>query len=335
MRVAIKDIAYHLPEFILTNEALHEENPTWDMNALEMNTGVQRRHIAREDETALDLAVEACNKLFSNNKEDRGQIDSILFCTVTADHVTPSNACILHKILGLSENVFALDFSVGCAGYIYGLAMAQGLIKSGLTKNTLLVTADTLTKYVHPQDHSTRLVFGDAAAVSWITGSNSTQGIFDIQCCTSGDTEKIVIPAGGCRMPKSDETAIPETDYWNNVRTLEDIRMDGFGILRFVRTKVTAQIRGILAANGLTIEDIDMFVFHQASQMALNCLARTLKIDADRLYSNLYRVGNTVGASIPIALKDALDSGKVTCGDKVLLCGFGTGLSWGSAIIEI
>jgi 3-oxoacyl-[acyl-carrier-protein] synthase-3 len=239
-------------------------------------------------------------------------------------------------MLDLPENVFAFDFNMACSGYIYGLSLAQGLIFSGITKNILLVNADTYSKYIHKQDRSARVIFGDGAAVSWITASDSTQGIIDIQCSTSGKYyDKFIIPAGGCRMPKSRETAIPKTYNNGNVRTPENIYMDGMAILEFVNSKVPRQIRSILALNAMTIDQIDLLIFHQASKIALDFLTRILKIKPEKTFRNIRDIGNTVSASIPIALKDALESGKVSRGNKVLLSGFGAGLSWGSVIMEI
>ncbi len=336
MRALIKDIAYYLPEYALTNEDLHKENPAWDIEALLNSVGVLKRHIARDNETALDLSFQACAKLFSNNKDTRKQIDGIIFCTQSADYIMPPNACILHKMLELPEDVFAFDFNLACSGYIYGLLIAQGLILTNTAKNILLVTADTYSKYINKQDRSVRMLFGDAAAVSWITASDSSQGIIDIQCATAGELyEKFIIRAGGCRIPKSSQTALAKVDNSGNLRSLENIYMDGMAILTFVNSKIPRQIQQVLQRNGLTIDDIDIFIFHQASKVALNSLTRLLRIKPERVYQNLDRVGNTVSASIPIALKEALETKQISKGDKVLLCGFGVGLSWGSAIVEI
>ena len=336
MTITIKDMAYYLPEQIVTNADLGKDNPEWDMRLIEKRVGVVERYIARDDETALDLSVKACEKLFFNNEGARKEIDGIIFCTESQDYIMPPNSCILHKMLDLPEDVFAFDFNLACSGYIYGLALAQGLIYSGITKNILLVNADTYSRYINKKDRSVSALFGDGAAVSWITTSNSTQGIIDIQCSTSGRYyDKFIIPAGGCRMPKSTETAIPKIDDSGNVRALENIHMDGMAILAFVNSRVPKQIQQILARNKLTIDDIDFFVFHQASKIALDALMLLLRIKPEKTYHNLHKVGNTVSASIPIALKDALDSGKVSIGDKVILSGFGVGLSWGTAIIEI
>ena len=336
MRIKIEAIEYYLPAKIISNDDLKAENPSWDINLLESRLGVAKRHIADDNETALDLALQACKKLFAKSKDIKNQIDSIIFCTESPDYILPPNSCILHKMLDLSDDVFAFDFNLACSGYIYGLALAQGLICSGNAKNILLINADTYSKYINKQDRSTRMLFGDGAAVSLITASNSTQGLIDIQCSTSGkDYDKFIIPAGGCRKPKSVETSLPVVNESGNVRMLENIHMDGMGILVFVNSKVPLQLLSLLERNGLTIDQIDLFAFHQASKMTLDSIERLLKIKPGKVFRNLKEIGNTVSASIPILLKDAIDKGRVSTGDKVVLSGFGVGLSWGAAIVEI
>ncbi len=335
MRVKIEAIDYYLPEMIISNDDLARENSDWNMGVLETRTGVAKRHVAKDDETALDLAVKACEKFFATQPYHKESIDGLIFCTESTDHILPPNSCILHKRLDLSENVFAFDFTLACSGYIYGLALAQGLIASKSATNILLVNADTYSKFINKQDRSTRILFGDGAAVSLINASSAGSGIIDMKCSTSGkDYDKFIIPAGGCRHPKSESTSVEVKDKSGNVRTEENIHMDGFGILTFVNSKVPKQVSEILAKNGLSVDDIDLFIFHQASSMALDSIERALKIKPEKMFRNLKDIGNLVSASIPVALKDAMDQGKIKAGDKVVLCGFGVGLSWGTAIIE-
>lgn len=335
MRVTIRDITYYLPEKVITNDHLREENPDWDMQTVEARAGVLKRYVVNEGVTALDLAYEACQNLFVLYKDLPAQIDGIIFCTQTADYIMPPNACLLHKKLALPEDVFAFDFTLACSGYIYGLALAQALICAKISKNVILVNADTYSRYIHPRDRSARTLFSDGAAVSWITQSDSSQGIIDIQCATSGKNfEKLFIPAGGCRIPKNSSTSVPMTDENGNVRTLENIHMDGMGILGFVNSRIPQQIRKVLNRNSLTLDQINLFVFHQASKLALDSLTRILNVEKEKVYQNLPQVGNTVSASIPIALKDAWQSGRILKGHKVLLSGFGVGLSWGTALLE-
>jgi 3-oxoacyl-[acyl-carrier-protein] synthase-3 len=336
MRIKISEIAYHLPDEIETNEELSTANPEWDLKRVESRTGVLSRHIAGNDETAFDLAFSACEKLFKANPSLKNKIDGIVFCTQNEDYVMPANSSVLHDKLGLKESVFALDFNLACSGYIYGLAMIRGLFATGMVTNVILVNADTYSRYIHPKDRSARLLFGDGAAVSWIEASSGDEGIIDVICSTSGAHHQLfMIPAGGSRTPRSDETQIPAVDVSGNVRTPEHIRMDGGGVLEFVKSRVPDQIYELLERNGLSLSDIDQFVFHQASKTALDTLARLLDVGSDRIYSNIEKIGNTVSASIPIALRDAQDEGKIKSGDLVLLCGFGVGLSWGSALVRV
>jgi 3-oxoacyl-[acyl-carrier-protein] synthase III len=335
VNIGIKDIAYCLPENIVTNQDLQEENPAWDMQLLEARTGVIKRHIVREDETTLDMAIKACRNLLSKREGFRNEINGLIFCTQSQDHIIPSNSFIVHKELQLQENVFAFDFNMACSGYIYGLALTQGLIQSGFADHILLITGDTYSKYIHRKDRSARVLFGDAAAVTRIGAESPDKGVIDILCETSGKHyDKFIIPAGGCRNPTSAETSIPMKDKSGNVRTAENIFMDGMGVLGFINTHVPKQIRKILERNGLTLDEIDLFVFHQSSKISLDSLERLLGIDHDKVFRNIREIGNTVSASIPIAIKDAMVNGKIESGHTVLISGFGAGLSWGTAIVR-
>jgi len=336
MGVTIQDIAYYLPRNVLKNEELARKYPNWDVKQLEERVGVATRHIAKDNETALDLALGACKKLFKKNKALRKKIDCLIFCTQSEDYIMPPNSALLHKELNLPERVAAFDFNLACSGYVYGLALSQGLIAAGIASNILLVTADTYSKYINKKDRATRTLFGDAAAVSFINESKTSKGIVDIILATSGKGyDKFIIPAGGLRIPKSKKTKVSKKDKSGNIHTLENIHMDGRWILAFVNSQVPKQVLQILRRNNLKIDNIDLFIFHQASKIALESLARNLRINPDKVFSNLKDVGNTVSSSIPIALKDAWSSGRVSRGDKVLLCGFGVGLSWATAIYEI
>ncbi|MFQ5645584.1 MAG: 3-oxoacyl-ACP synthase III family protein [bacterium] len=335
MRIKIQDIAYYLPEKVVTNESLAEDNPDWDIKSVEERSGVVKRHIAREDETALDLALPACNRLLENGSLRKDMIDGLIFCTQSGDYIIPPNSCLLHKELGLPDKVLAFDFNLGCSGFVYGLALAKGLLEAAIAKNILLVNADTYSKYISDKDRSARVLFGDGASASWISSSDSSKGIEKIECFTSGKGyEHFYIPAGGCKMPKSRETCLSLPDKSGNMRTLENIHMNGIGILTFVNTKVQKHIKRFLEDNSLTKDDIDLFVFHQASKLVINSLTRLLRLNPEKVFIDLASIGNTVSASIPIALKTALDKQQIVPGMKVLISGFGLGLSWGSAVID-
>ena len=334
-RVGVKDIAYHLPERIVSNDELNQEHPEWDMQRIEARVGIRSRHIAAPEETALDLALVACLELFDRNSELKNLVDGIIFCTQSPDYLMPPNACLLHRELGLDDDVFAVDTNLACSGYIYSLAMAQGLIVAGTCSNILLVTSDTYSKYIHPADRSTRTLFGDAAAVSWVRAAENGAGMIDVLCQTSGQGyEKFYIPAGGSRNPKTMATSVGRSDSSGNIRSDENIHMDGMGVMTFVGASVPAQVRRILLRNSVDIADLDLVIFHQASKLSLDALTRALALPQDRVLRNLSNIGNTVSSSIPISLAQARSAGRVPPGGLVLLSGFGVGLSWATALLR-
>ena len=188
----------------------------------------------------------------------------------------------------------------------------------------------------HPGDRATRCLFGDGGAVSVIAESQSGHRIREIRCGTAGrHYDKFLIPAGGMRIQRSPETARETVDQSGNIRTAEHIKMDGLGVLSFFNATVPCAVKETLAQNNLSVEDIDLFVFHQASQVALDSLCTALQISPKKMVYDLADTGNLVSASIPVALSRALESGKAKIGQLVLLCGFGVGLSWGTALLDL
>jgi 3-oxoacyl-[acyl-carrier-protein] synthase-3 len=335
-RARLRDIAYHLPETVVSNEMLAGERPDWDMAAVGDRSGVQQRRIAAPGETALDLAVVACRALVARSDLDLSAVDALLFCTQSPDLVMPANSHLLHAELGLGDEVLAFDYNLACSGYVYGVALVQSLIFSGMASEVLLVTADTYSRFIHPGDRSARVLFGDGAAVTWFSATADPGGVRDVRLSSHGSGQaSFHIPAGGQRTPKSAETAVEATDRSGNVRTPEHIHMDGLKVWSFINSVAPKQILGLLADNGLGLDDVDQFVFHQASRLTLDSLVKALGVDPAKVFVNLARVGNTVSASIPIALRDALDQGAARQGDLVLLSGFGVGLSYGTVLLKL
>jgi 3-oxoacyl-[acyl-carrier-protein] synthase III len=333
MSLIIKSIEYYLPETIITNEDLQKENPDWNMEKVAEKSGVYQRHIAGENETAFDLSAKACDKLFQTN--NKSEIDGIIYCTQSPDYIMPSNSFLLHKYLCLKDEVIAFDFNHACTGYIYGLAMANAFIKAGMAKQILLVNADTYSKYINKKDRSTRILFGDGAAVTIVEESNEREGIIDIELGSFGSGyNKFWIPAGGLRLPKSDSTSVEIENDRGNIRTQNDIEMDGFGVWSFINSVAPKQVDRLLKKNNFEITDVDQFIFHQASQMTLESIMRLLKLDKEKVFINIRNKGNTVSATIPIALKDAIDQDKINIGSTLILSGFGVGLSYGAIIMK-
>lgn len=309
MTIGIKAIEYILPEKILTNENLAQIYKDWSSKKILDKTGIESRHVVSENECASDLAEKAAIKLFDSGVIKPEEIDFILLATQSPDYQLPTTACILQDKLGIPQSCGALDFNLGCSAYIYGLALAKSLINTCVAKNILLLTAETYTKYIHPLDKSTRTIFGDAGAATLICDCNGSIREFDLGTDGSG-YESLIIPSV-------------------NV----NLYMSGLDIFNFTIRVVPQSINNVLEKNNLTLDDIDLFVFHQANKFMLDYLRKIIKIPEDKFYVNMKDIGNTVSASIPIALKRARQDGKLHKGDKVLLTGFGVGLSWGSTII--
>jgi 3-oxoacyl-[acyl-carrier-protein] synthase III len=332
--IGIEAISYAFPATRVNNAELDDAYPDRDSAGLEKLSGVPFRYVAGPGETALDLIVSACEKLAARGQLRPESIDAIIFCTQTPDFFMPSNACLLHGGLDLGPNVLAFDVNIGCSGYIYGVQLAASLVQSGAAKRVLLATADTITRYVHPRDRATRCLFGDAGAVSLLSSSEGAWPILDVRCGAAGrHYQNIFIPAGGMRQPRSAETSREVVDSSGNVRTSEHLSMDGMGLICFFNSTVPRAVREILTRNGMRIEDVSLFVFHQASRVVLDCLGKALRIPAEKMVMDLAEGGNFSAASIPVALQRAVERGAPR--GRALLSGFGAGLSWGTALIEI
>lgn len=336
-RAALQGIAYHLPEAVLSNEQLAEDFPDWDVSKIEKKVGIVERRMAAADECSSDLGVKAAEKLFAAGVCQPDDIDFVLFCTQSPDYFLPTTACMVQQRLGIPTSAGALDFNLGCSGFVYGLSLAKGLVETGQASNVLLITAETYSKFVHPGDKSVRTLFGDAAAASLVTAVDSdheTIGPFVFGTDGSG-AENLIVPAGGMRQPLSATTGEVHTDAQNNTRSAEHLYMNGAAIFTFTLRMVPQTVKALLDKAALPLDEIDRFVFHQANQYMLQHLRRRLKIPEDKFVLALRHCGNTVSSTIPIALRDARDQGQIQPGQKVMLVGFGVGLSWGATLLEI
>ena len=342
MQAAIKAIEYYLPENVLTNEQLALEYPGWDADKIESKVGIAVRHIAEEGECSSDLAFMSAQKMFEEGVCEPQEIDFLLFCTQSPDYFLPTTACILQDRLRLPKASGAMDFNLGCSGYIYGLGLAKGLIETGQARNVLLLTAETYSKYIHPQDKSVRTLFGDAAAATLVSGVDhvATDGaepfIGPFVYGTDGSgSSNLMVPAGGMRRPHTEASAEVRVDDRGNLRSDDNLFMDGPEIFAFSLRTVPKAVRELLALAGMETEEVDLFVFHQANQHMLNHLRKKMKIPEDKFYFALREVGNTVSATIPIALRQAIDEQALGPGQTALIVGFGVGYSWGTTLIRL
>jgi len=335
-RAAIQAVEYQLPEKVEVGADLAREFPDWAIDKIQAKTGILRRHIAEPDQCASDLAVAAARKLFASGACTPSDVDFVLLCTQTPDYLLPATACVLQDRLGIPASAGALDFSLGSSGYVYGLAMAQGLIETGNARNVLLLTADTYSKLLHPADKSVRLIFGDGAAATLISAvENAEARIGPFVFGTDGKgAGNLIVPAGGMRRPRTPETEVALTDSSGNIRTPENLFMDGGEIFAFALSRVPALVKELLAKAGKAAEQIDLFVPHQPNRFMLETLRKQLRIPPERFYIHLEDCGNTVSATIPIALKSAQEAGMLKSGHLVMLVGFGVGYSWGATLVR-
>lgn len=328
----IKGISYYLPERVVTNEELVREFPEWSVDKVAKKVGVNIRHVAAEDETAGDMAEKAARRLFDEYHISPKGIDFIMLCTQSPDYFLPSTACILQHKLGIPTTAGAFDYNLGCSGCIYGLAMAKGLIAAGIAKNILLLTAETYNKYLHPSDKSNRSIFSDGAAACLISTEGFAEiGEFSLGTDGSG-AGKLIVRTGAARC--KNQTGTCDVDDEGHTRYDDYLYMDGGGIFNFTLDAVPAMMKDILSKNGMTADDVDYYVFHQANKFMLDTIRKVCALPKDKFYVNLEGTGNTVSSTVMIGLKQCMEAGIIHKGMKVMATGFGVGLSWGGTILE-
>ena len=329
----IRAVSYYLPEETLTNEALAAAFPEWDVDKVYNKVGVRTRHLAGKTETAGDLAEKAARKLFEEYGIAPGEIDFLLLCTQSPDHFLPSTACILQDRLGIPTSAGAFDYDLGCSGCIYGLAMAKGLIAADLASNVLLLTAETYTKYLHPEDKSNKTIFGDGAAACLVSKEKGLAEIGDFVLGTDGSgAANLMVRSGASRQPEKTGCFAVDDDGHTNYE--DYLYMNGSAIFNFTLETVPPLMKSLLAKSGLEKADVDYFVFHQANKYMLSTLRKVCGISADKFYVDLEETGNTVSSTILIGLKECLEMGKIVPGANVMICGFGVGLSYGACLLQ-
>ncbi|SHM94090.1 ketoacyl-ACP synthase III [Flavobacterium xinjiangense] len=332
MGAILRAIEYVYPENKVTNDDLSLQFPDYDFAKFEEKVGIKNRYWVRENETALDLAIKACEKLFL--RIDKDTIDYVLYCTQSPEYFLPTTACILQDRIKLAKNIGALDFNLGCSGFTYGVSLAKGLINAGQAQNVLLITAETYSKYLHPKDRSNRAIFGDAAAATLISSSD-IEGIGEFMFGTDGSGyDKLIVKNGGGKF--SFDQAAPEIVYGtDNTYTDNHLYMNGPEVFNFTNEVIPGFTKEILQKNNLNIEDINQFVFHQANAFMLNFMRKRLKIPTEKFLIDLAEGGNTVSCTIPIALKKYSETIKNNQMQSIALVGFGVGLSWAGGIVKI
>lgn len=317
---------------MVSNEELVKEFPEWSVDKVAQKVGVDSRHLAAENETAGDMAEKGAKKLFEEYQIDPKCIDFLLLCTQSPDYFLPSTACVLQDRLGIPTSAGAFDYNLGCSGCIYGMAMAKGLIAAGIAKNVLLLTAETYNKYLHPSDKSNRSIFGDGAAACLI----STEGFAEIGDFTLGTdgsgANNLIVKTGAARQKTA--TGLSIEDEEGHIWRDDYLYMNGGAIFNFTLDAVPAMMKEILDKNQMQKDEVDYYVFHQANKFMLNTIRKVCVLPKDKFYVNLAETGNTVSSTVLIGLKDCIDKGIIKKGSKVMVSGFGVGLSWGGTILK-
>ncbi len=322
--VGITGIGSAVPDKVITNDDLSKIVDTSD-EWIRTRTGIRERRIVEDDMATSDLCTEAAIKALKDAKVDPKDIDLIIVATVTPDMAFPSTACIVQKNLG-ATNAAAFDMSVGCSGFLYGLATGTNFIKAGAYEKVLIIGAEVLSKIMDWEDRSTCVLFGDGAGACVLERCEEGLGILSYNLGADGENGHFLTqPAGGSRMPASIETVNNRLHY---------IHMDGREVFKFaVRAMEKASIEALKEVN-MELEDIDFLIPHQANIRIINSAAKRLKVPKDRVYVNLDRYGNMSSASIPIALDEAYREGLINKGDNILMVAFGAGLTWASVMLK-
>lgn len=335
MPAQITATSFYLPPDILDNGMLAAFFPGTSDEQIFKMCGVRSRHVVSGDIIPSDLAFEAANALFSDGYEHyRKQIDALIFCSEGLDYKAPATACILHDRLRLNSGCLSIDLPGGCTGFINGLQVAKGLLAGHEITNVLLLTAEAPSKVIHDNDLGLRMIFGDAGCATLVSKA-ATDGMGNFISGTDGSgKEAIWIDRSGARSP-ADIPWLEENRNTTWGMRHGQMRMQGDMLLHFALSRVPQLLADTLAANQLHEDDIDLYIFHQASKIILKSLQRKCRIPKEKFYLCYENFGNTVSASIPLALHHAMTTGVVRPGSRVLLAGFGIGLSWGATVIRL
>jgi 3-oxoacyl-[acyl-carrier-protein] synthase III len=319
-RIGITGVGAYVPERVLTNTDLESMVDTSDEWIVE-RTGIRERRIAEDGQAASDLALPACRDALAQAGVRAEDIDYIVVATATPDMIFPATACIVADQLG-SPKAAAYDLLAGCTGFMYALAQAYGALAGGLAERALVIGSETLSKITNWNDRSTCIIFGDGAGAAVVerVAEGGFLG-FELGADGSGGSD-LCVPASGSRTPITPQTIDQELQY---------IKMNGREVYRFATRVMVTSAESLLEACGATIDDVDLYVPHQANKRIIDHAAKHLGLPPEKVLVNIDRYGNTSSASIPLGLVEAVEDGRIKPGTRVLLSGVGAGLTWGSA----
>ncbi len=314
----------YVPENVVTNEDLARFVDTSD-EWIRTRTGITERRIAEKTEATSDMAIKAARAALEVANFDPAQLDLIIVSTCTPDHPLPSTACLVQTALGASQAA-AFDLNAACSGFIYGLNVATSMIRGGGYDNILLIGAEMLTRWLDWEDRATCVLFGDGAGAFLLQASDQPGGIMSFALGADGSgADLLIVPGGGTRNPPS----------WDSTRNgMCTLKMEGREVFRFATRVMGRVAKEAVERAGLEIDDIELFIPHQANLRIIKRAARYLDLPMERVFVNVNRYGNTSSASVPIAVCEAVDEGRLRPGDHVVLVGFGAGLTWGAAVVQ-
>jgi 3-oxoacyl-[acyl-carrier-protein] synthase-3 len=317
--VKISAVGHYAPAALLTNQDLEKVLDTSD-EWIASRTGMKRRHIAAPDEATSDLCFAAAQHALSKTTLTPSDIDCYIVATATPDYAFPATACIVASRLGATDKP-AFDIEIACSGFIYGLTMASGLILSGVYSRIMLIGAETLSKIVDRNDRSTAVLFGDGAGAAILEASTKNSFLSSDLGSDGSRPEMLCLLGGGSRRPFTVESLAAGEQY---------LRMEGREVFKFAVTKMIHSTGVALKKAHLQKSDVDWLIPHQANRRIIDAAAKYLDMPEDKVIINIEEYGNTSAASIPIALSEAVESGKIKAGDVIVFVGFGGGLSWGA-----
>ena len=335
MSSTILGIAAVLPSGRLDNAEIEERFGKKEVQSITRMSGINCRRVVRPGQCASDLALTAAERLLTCKRFDRSQIDVLMFVSQTPDYRIPATASVLHGKLRLPQGCATFDLNQACSSFPYALAIAHSMICAGLARYVLVLNADALTTLIHPGDRSLVTLHGDGACATLVGACDQNSGFLAFSLGTDGTGAKyLLVPAGGARMPCSADTRVATTDSSGCTRTAENLQMDGAAVFHFSVYKVPEVIRNALAKARMTIEDLDLVVLHQANKTMMDLIYRSLKVPPAKQFCCVQEIGNSSGASTPVALAEAWRQGHIRPGSRTLLCSFGAGLTWGVAVIR-
>ena len=327
--VGIKAMAACVPSKVYSNRDLGYLIPEEEIEKTIGNIGVEERRIADDDVTASDLAYKAAVKLMEDNDIDPNSIDVLLFMSQTSDYRIPATSCILQNRLGLSKETCCLDLSLGCSGFVFALSTAFAYASMEGVNRVLLLDGETFSKIVNKRDKVDWPLYGDGATATLIEKGDYEEAVFMLRTDGAGE-DAVKIKEGGMRNGTTPETLVEKVEEEGNIRNGLEVFMDGMAVFNFAMSVVPKSVKQICAETGTELGDIDWLVFHQANKFMTDFFAKRLKFDMDKVPYCIQKFGNTSSTSVPLTIVSELED-KLKDGDRVVMCGFGAGLSWGTA----